>query len=108
MRKCATRLVNLKKKGRSLQYWARGFNAACKKNDVVVLLQLIRGFCCKHNQNNVKVYSAINSIRALFINYQKAELSNDDYLEEFQAQVATPDDYNANTLEWIPYLLEDE
>ena len=50
----------------------------------------------------------INSIRALFINYQKAEVSNDNYLKEFQAFVATIDNYNANILGWIQCLLEDK
>ena len=50
----------------------------------------------------------MNSLRLLFINFQKSDVSNDDYLKEFQARVATIDNYNANILDLIPCLLEDE
>ena len=48
------------------------------------------------------------SLRVLFTNFQKSEVSNDDYLKEFQARVATLDDYNAIILDLIPCLLKDE
>ena len=50
----------------------------------------------------------MNSLKALFINCQKSEVSNDDYLREFQARVATLDDYDANILDLMPCLLKDE
>ena len=31
---------------------AKNFQETCKKNNVVELLKLIHGFCCKHDQNN--------------------------------------------------------
>ena len=46
------------------------------------------------------------SLRSLFINFQKSDVSN--YLKEFQAQVATLDDYNASILDLISSLLEEE
>ena len=50
----------------------------------------------------------MNSLRAIFINFQKSEVSNYDYLKEFQAMMATLDDYDPNILDLIPCLLKDE
>ena len=46
--------------------------------------------------------------RALFINFQKTEVSIDDYLKEFQARVATLYDYNTSILGLITCLLENK
>ena len=64
------------------------FEEAHEKNYIVELLKLIRGLCCKHDQNNDKFYAVFNSLRALFINFQKSDQTNDEYLKEFQAQMA--------------------
>ena len=68
---------------------AKTFEETKEKNDIVELLKLIRDFCCKHHQNNDKFYAFFNSIRALFINFQKNDQINDEYLKEFQARLAT-------------------
>ena len=52
------------------------FIKTSKKNDIAGLLKLIRGFCYNHDKNNDKVYLVMNSLRALFINFQKSEVSN--------------------------------
>ena len=83
------------------------FKERCEKNDIVELLKLIRGFCCKHDQNNNKYYIVINSLCALFINFQKNDKSNVDYLKEFQACMATLNDYNENVVDLVPCLMED-
>ena len=62
------------------------------------LFKLIRGLCCKHDQNNNKFYAVFNSLRALFINFQKSDQTNNEYLKEFQAHMATLDDYDTNIL----------
>ena len=49
-----------------------------------------------------------NSLRALFINFQKSEVSNHDYLKEFQARVASLDNYSTNVLDLIACLLKEE
>ena len=54
------------------------------------------------------MYTELNSLRVLFINFQKSEVSNNHYLKEFQVTVATLDKYNANVLDLIPCLLKDE
>ena len=59
-----------------------------------MFLKLIRGFCCKHDQNHDKFYAVFNSVWALFINFQKSDQTNDDYLKEFHL-----DDYNANIVD---------
>ena len=56
--------------------------------------------------NNDKYYVVFNSLRGLFINFQKADMMNDDYLKEFQGRMATLDDYNANIVDLVPCLLE--
>ena len=47
------------------------FEEARKKNDIVELLKHIRGFYCKHDQNNDRFDAVFNSIQALFINFEK-------------------------------------
>ena len=95
----------------SLQLQLKGkpkFIETCDKNNIIVLLKLIRDFCCKHEQSANKVYALMKSLRALIINFQKYNVSNDDYLKEFQTRVATLNDYNVNMLDMVPCLLEDD
>ena len=73
------------------------FFEICQKSDVVGI-KVIGGFCYKHDQNNDKVFAVMNSLRALFINFQKSEV------KEFQAKVVMLDDYGANILDLIPCL----
>ena len=96
-------------KRRCISYhsWSMLAITQIKKNDIFELLKLIRGFCCKHNQNNDKVYALMNSLRALFINFQKLDMRN-DYLKKFPEPVAMLDDYNANVLDILSCLLKDE
>ena len=71
------------------------------------LLKLIRGFCCRHDQNNNKNYAVFNILRVLFVNFHKTDDADNDYLKEFQACLATLDDYNANVVDLVPCLVED-
>ena len=57
--------------------------------------------------NNDKYYSVFNSLRALFINFQNSDMTNDEYLKEFQGRMATLDDYNANIVNLVLCLLEE-
>ena len=57
--------------------------------------------------NNDKYYAIFNSLRALFINFQKADMMNDGYHKKLQGRMATLDDYNANIVDLIPCLLEE-
>ena len=75
------------------------FNETCEKNNIIELLKLIRGLYWEYDQNNDRVYDVM---------FQKSDVSNDDYLKEFQVQVAALDDYNENILDLIPCLLEKE
>ena len=71
------------------------------------MLKIICTFCYKHNINDDKYYAIFNSLRALFINFQKVEMMNDDYLKEFQGKMATLEDYNANIVDLVPCLLKE-
>ena len=86
---------------------AKTFEETCEKNEIMEVLKLISGFCCKHDQNNDKYYDVFNSICTLFIDFQKNDQSNYDYLKEFEACMATLDDYNANVVDLVPCLLKD-
>ena len=57
--------------------------------------------------NNDKYYAVFNSLRVLFINFQKADMMNYDYLKEFQGRMATLDNYNANIMNFMPCLQEE-
>ena len=70
-------------------------------------MKFVHDFCCKHDQNNNKYYAVINSLRAWFINFQKNDQTNDEYLKEFQTCLATLDDYDANIVSLVPCLVED-
>ena len=50
----------------------------------------------------------MNILWAFVINVQKSDASNDNHLKKFQVHVKTLDDYNANILDLIPCLLEEE
>ena len=56
---------------KSLLEGAKSFQETCEKNDVVELLKIVRSICCKHDENNEKFNAVFNSLRALFINFQK-------------------------------------
>ena len=62
-------------------------------------LKLIRGFCCRHDQNNDKYCAVFNSLHALFVNFQKNNQTNDNYLKEFWGHMAMLEDYNANVVD---------
>ena len=48
-----------------------------------------------------------NCLMALFRNFQKADITNNYYLKEFQGRMTTLDDYNANIMDLVPCLLEE-
>ena len=85
---------------------AKTFEEA-QKNDIVELLKLIRGFCCKHNQNDKRFCAVFNSLQGLFINFQNNDLTNDEYLKEFQVRMATLDDYDINIVGLVPCLVKE-
>ena len=69
-----------------------------RKNDIVDLL---------HDQNNDRFYAVFNNLRALFINFQKNDQTNNEYPKEFQARMATMDNYDANIVNLVPFLFEE-
>ena len=84
------------------------FKETCEKNDAIELFQIIHSFCGKHDINNNKYYAIFNSLRALFINFQIAEMTNNDYLKEFQGRMGTLVNYNANIVDLVLCLLEEQ
>ena len=43
----------------------------------------------------------------MFINFQKTDKTNDDYLKEFQVLMAMLDDYSTNIVDLVPCLIEE-
>ena len=39
---------------------AKHFQETCEKNNIMELRKLVRGFCCKHNQNNDNFYAVFS------------------------------------------------
>ena len=62
----------------------------------------------KNKKNNDKISTVLNSLRALFISYQKNGVTNYDYLKEIQAWVSILEDLDVNILENILCHLTDE
>ena len=80
---------------------AKNFQQTCKKKHYQTS-QAHSWLLLQAQSDNDKFYAVFNSLWALFINFQKSDQTNDDYLKEFQAQMAMLDDYNANINDLVP------
>ena len=60
----------------------KGYETVNSNQEVVEVLKLIRGLCCKHNQNNDETYAVIASLKGLFHFNQKSDITNNEYLKE--------------------------
>ena len=76
------------------------------KNDIVDWLKLIQSFCYKHGQDSNNYYAIFNSFEAQFINFQKNDHTNDDYLKGLQGWIAMLEDYYANAVNLAPCLMK--
>ena len=86
---------------------SQNIGETCERNDIVELLKLIRGFSCRHDQNNDWYNAVFNNLQAPFINFQKNDQTNDEYLKQFQTCMAILEDYNDNIVNLVSCLIED-
>ena len=75
--------------------------------DVVELLKLLWGLGCRHDQNNKKTYAEVSSLKNLLYPYHKSDLTNNEYLKEFNARVESIDYFNTFILGKRPFLMKE-
>jgi hypothetical protein len=68
---------------------------ACKnKNDVVLLLSMIRGYCCQFDTlNNEYMSIVVGAIKYVLYLFQKPTQTNSDHHEDFMAMVKVIEEY---------------
>jgi hypothetical protein len=69
------------------------YNACKNKNDVVLLLSMIRGYCCQVDTLNDEYMSFCWGIKNLLYLFQKPTQTNSDYNEDFTAMVEVIEEY---------------
>ena len=84
----------------------KGYENIELDQDMVEILQLIRGLCCRHDHNNDETCAVVMSLKNLFYYYQKPETTNYNYLKEFEARVESADDFDACVLGKFPCLVK--
>ena len=73
---------------------------------MVELLKVIWALCCRHHQNNDETYAVVTSLKNLLYFDQKPDVTNDEYLKKFKAQVESAEDFDTCVLGKIPCLIK--
>ncbi len=58
-----------------------------RRNNVIKLLTIIRGYCCQFDTLNDKYMSIVKSLKNLFYFFQKAEQTNFEFHKDFMELV---------------------
>ncbi len=69
------------------------FNNVQGNQDVVGLMELIRGICCKYDASLEPVMSLVQAKHRVYTCYQGAKQPNDEYAEELEAYVDVVEAY---------------
>ena len=64
------------------------FNKVWEDEDVVKLITLIKGICCRFNNQQQAIWSIIQAKKRVFLLVQSEYLSTKKYYNEFKALVA--------------------
>ena len=64
------------------------FNKVWEDEDVVKLITLIKGICCRFNNQQQAIWSIIQAKKRVFLLIQSEYLSTKKYYNEFKALVA--------------------
>ncbi len=70
-----------------------GFNTVQATQDIVGLMELIRGICCKYDASSEPVMSLVQAKRRVYTCYQGAKQPNDEYAEELEAYIDVVEAY---------------
>ncbi len=85
------------------------YNACKNKNDVVLLLSMIRGYCCQFDTLNNEYMSIVGAIKKQLYLLQKPTQTNSDYHKDFTAMVEAIEEYGgAGLLTYSPNMIKKE
>ena len=74
--------------------------------DMVVLMKLVRGFCCRHDTNQEQTVVSAITIKSVMYYYPKLDVSNDDYYQQVKTRVKSVYDSGGEKLKKFTCLLE--
>jgi hypothetical protein len=86
---------------------ANRYKASKNINDVVLLLTMIRGFCCQFNTLNDEDMLIVEAIKNLLYLFQKPTQSNLDYHKDYMAMIEVVNEYGgASPLTYFPNMIK--
>ena len=68
---------------------------SCSQN-VISLLQKIKGFCCKFDSMKQGTRAIVAADKQIYVFFQRNDMTNDDYFEQFNALVDTAASYGSS------------
>jgi hypothetical protein len=85
------------------------FKLCKKENNVIVLLPMIRGYCCQFDTLNNEYVAIVVAIKNILFFFQKATQTNSDYHEDFLAMVEVIKEYGGEgSLTFFPNMIKKE
>ena len=64
-----------------------------ERNHLILLLSMIRGYCCQFDALNNEYVAIVAAIKNLLYFFKKATQTNSDYQEDFLAMVEVIEEY---------------
>jgi hypothetical protein len=85
------------------------YEASKRDNDLILLLAMIRGYCCQFDALNDEYVAIVMAIKNLPYYFQKPSQTNSDYHQDFLAMIKTIEDYGgAGSLTYFPNMIKKE
>ena len=85
------------------------FTTAKATNDIIALLKLIQGLCCKFDVKSQKYVALAATFRQTFVYFQDNNCSNVDFYHHYKSLLATVQAFGGdNAIGVIPNFVEDE
>jgi hypothetical protein len=86
-----------------------GYKQSMNDNDVIALLTMIQGYCCKFDALNNEYVGLVGAFKKLLYFFQKPMQSNSDYHEDFLALIKVIEEYGgAGLLTHFPSMIKKE
>ena len=85
------------------------YSTARSTNDIIELLKLIRGICCKFDVKSQKYVALAATFRQAFVYFQDNNTSNDDFFHHYKSLLATIQSFGGDdAIGVIPNFVDDE
>ena len=86
-----------------------GYEQSKNNNDVIALLTMIQGYCCRFNTLNNEYMGLVGAFKNLLYFFQKPAQSNSDYHKDFLALAKVIEEYGgAGSLTHFPSMIKKE